>query len=104
MGLRMLFLSKVILEIPFNDSLIQKFGHPNILITDPPRSGMHPDVINQLLELKVPNIIYVSCDSSTLARDLSLLSERYTVDGIQPVDMFPQTYHIETVVNLTLKP
>ena len=84
--------------------MIQKFGHPNILITDPPRAGMHPDVINQLLELKVPNIIYVSCDSSTLARDLSLLSERYTVDGIQPVDMFPQTYHIETVVNLTLKP
>ncbi|MEC8140658.1 MAG: 23S rRNA (uracil(1939)-C(5))-methyltransferase RlmD [Bacteroidota bacterium] len=87
----------------FNDSLIKKFGHPNILITDPPRAGMHPDVITQLLELKVPNIIYVSCDSSTLARDLSLLSERYSVDGIQPVDMFPQTYHIETVVNLTLK-
>ena len=73
------------------------------MITDPPRAGMHPDVINQLLELKVPNIIYVSYDSSTLARDLYLLSERYTVDGIQPVDMFPQTYHIETVVNLTFK-
>ena len=102
-GVKHAFFVKGDIRDTFNDSLIQKFGHPNILITDPPRAGMHPDVINQLLELKVPNIIYISCDSSTLARDLSLLSERYTVDGIQPVDMFPQTYHIETVVNLTLK-
>jgi 23S rRNA (uracil1939-C5)-methyltransferase len=64
---------------------------------------MHPDVIFQLLDLKAPKIIYVSCDSSTLARDLALLSEAYRVDAIQPVDMFPQTYHIETVAALTLK-
>tara|TARA_B100000575_G_scaffold294677_1_gene313131 strand:+ start:20231 stop:21631 length:1401 start_codon:yes stop_codon:yes gene_type:complete len=103
-GVKHAFFVKGDIKDAFNESLIQQFGHPNVLITDPPRAGMHPDVITQLLELRAPNIIYVSCDSSTLARDLSLLSERYTVNAIQPVDMFPQTYHIETVVSLTLKP
>jgi 23S rRNA (uracil1939-C5)-methyltransferase len=64
---------------------------------------MHPDVVQQLLDLKTPRIVYVSCDSSTMARDIEKLSSLYKVDAIQPVDMFPQTYHIETVALLTLK-
>ena len=102
-GVEHAFFVKGDMKDTFNESLIQQYGHPNVLITDPPRAGMHPDVITQLLDLKAPKIIYVSCDSSTLARDLALLSEAYSIDAIQPVDMFPQTYHIETVAALTLK-
>ncbi len=102
-GVEHAFFVKGDMRDTFNETLIQQHGHPNVLITDPPRAGMHPDVITQLLDLKAPKIIYVSCDSSTLARDLALLSEAYSIDAIQPVDMFPQTYHIETVAALTLK-
>ena len=102
-GVKHAYFVKGDMKDTFNEALIQQYGHPNVLITDPPRAGMHPDVISQLLDLKAPKIIYVSCDSSTLARDLALLSEAYRVDAIQPVDMFPQTYHIETVAALTLK-
>ncbi|MEL0011739.1 MAG: 23S rRNA (uracil(1939)-C(5))-methyltransferase RlmD, partial [Bacteroidota bacterium] len=87
----------------FNETLISEYGVPTVLITDPPRAGMHPDVVQQLLDLKTPRIVYVSCDSSTMARDIEKLSNIYQVEAIQPVDMFPQTYHIETVALLTLK-
>ena len=76
---------------------------PNVVITDPPRAGMHPDVVTELLQLAPERIVYVSCNSATLSRDLALLSQKYEIGTVQPVDMFPQTYHIETVAQLTLK-
>lgn len=87
----------------FNAALLEKHGKPDIIVTDPPRVGMHPDVVKQLIELKCPTIVYVSCNSSTLSRDLALLKEVYDIEVVQPVDMFPQTYHIESVAKLTLK-
>lgn len=87
----------------FTQDVVDKFGAPDVLITDPPRAGMHPDVVTRLCELKVPRLVYVSCDSSTMARDLKILSEVYDVLEVQPVDMFPQTYHVEAVAKLRLK-
>lgn len=87
----------------FTTEMVEEFGAPNVLITDPPRAGMHPDVVAKLCALKTPKIVYVSCDSSTMARDLKLLSEVYEVEKVQPVDMFPQTYHVEAVAKLTLR-
>ena len=81
----------------------EKHGKPDILITDPPRAGMHSKVVFMLLELEAPRIIYVSCNPATQARDLELLSEKYEVLKMRPVDMFPQTHHIETVALLQLK-
>lgn len=86
-----------------NEEFISKHARPDVIITDPPRAGMHEDVVNMLLKLEAPKIVYVSCNPATQARDLALLAEKYTVDRIQPVDMFPQTYHVENVVRLTLK-
>lgn len=87
----------------FNEAFINKHGRADVVITDPPRDGMHQDVVIQLLALEAPKIVYVSCNSATQARDLALLSEKYEVHKVQPVDMFPQTYHVENVVLLTLK-
>ena len=87
----------------FTQEIVDEFGAPDVLITDPPRAGMHPDVVARLCELKVPRMVYVSCDSSTMARDLKILSEVYDVIEVQPVDMFPQTYHVEAVAKLRLK-
>lgn len=84
-----------------NDEFLSATGRPDCVITDPPRSGMHPDVVNQLCSLDTDRLVYVSCNPSTMARDLKQLSEYYTVDEVQPVDMFPQTYHIEAVAKLT---
>ena len=81
----------------------QKHGKPDILITDPPRSGMHPKVVKMLLALEAPKLIYVSCKPSTQARDFEILSEKYEVVKCQPVDMFPHTHHIENVALLKLK-
>jgi 23S rRNA (uracil1939-C5)-methyltransferase len=78
-------------------------GKADILITDPPRAGMHPKVVEMLLKLQVPKIVYVSCNPATQARDLALLSEVYDVKKSQAVDMFPHTHHIENVALLTLK-
>ncbi len=75
-------------------------NRPEVVITDPPRAGMHADVVKTLLELKPERIIYVSCNPATQARDLSLLKESYKVTKIQPVDMFPHTHHVENVVLL----
>lgn len=87
----------------FGEEITEQYGHPDCLITDPPRAGMHPDVVAHLNKLKVPKLVYISCNSSTMARDLKKLSDVYTIEEIQPVDMFPQTYHIETVAKLRLK-
>ncbi|MBL4706970.1 MAG: class I SAM-dependent RNA methyltransferase, partial [Flavobacteriales bacterium] len=87
----------------FNESFIQENGKPDVIITDPPRAGMHTDVIEQLLALEANRIVYVSCNPATQARDLQLLDEKYKVSKVQPVDMFPHTHHVENVVLLTLK-
>nr|WP_314558730.1 23S rRNA (uracil(1939)-C(5))-methyltransferase RlmD [uncultured Capnocytophaga sp.] len=84
----------------FNDDFIKANGIPDVVITDPPRDGMHKDVVTQLLQIAAPTIVYVSCNSATQARDLALLDELYEVVKVQPVDMFPQTYHVENVVLL----
>ncbi len=87
----------------FTQEIVDEFGAPDVLITDPPRVGMHPDVVTRLCELKVPRIVYVSCNTSTMARDLKELTEVYDIVEVQPVDMFPQTYHVEAVAKLRLK-
>jgi 23S rRNA (uracil1939-C5)-methyltransferase len=81
----------------------EKHGKPDLVISDPPRAGMHGEVCNTLLKLEAPRIVYVSCNPSSQARDLVLLSEKYDVDRIKPVDMFPHTHHIENVVLLVLR-
>lgn len=85
------------------DEFIADHAAPDVIITDPPRAGMHEDVVNMLLKLAAPKIVYISCNPATQARDIALLGEKYSVDIVQPVDMFPQTYHVENVVLLTLK-
>lgn len=82
---------------------ISVHGKPDVVITDPPRAGMHPDVIQRLLEMEAPKIVYVSCNAATQARDIQLLKEKYELSRIKPVDMFPHTQHVENVVLLTLK-
>ncbi|WP_343069190.1 23S rRNA (uracil(1939)-C(5))-methyltransferase RlmD [Hymenobacter citatus] len=82
---------------------IQQHGRPDVVITDPPRAGMHVDVVQRLLEMRAPRIVYVSCNPATQARDLELLDEAYKVVKVQPVDMFPHTHHVENVVLLELR-
>ena len=84
----------------FTEDFIRKIGRPDVVITDPPRDGMHKKVIGQLLDVGAKKIVYVSCNPATKARDLALMTEHYTVTKVQPVDMFPQTYHVENVVLL----
>jgi 23S rRNA (uracil1939-C5)-methyltransferase len=86
-----------------NDEFFEQHGKPDVVITDPPRAGMHEKLIIKLLEMAAPKIVYVSCNTATQARDLGLLAEKYTIEKIQPVDMFPHTHHIECVVLLKLK-
>ncbi|MDO7745143.1 MAG: 23S rRNA (uracil(1939)-C(5))-methyltransferase RlmD [Pedobacter sp.] len=81
---------------------IAEHGKPDVVITDPPRAGMHADVVERLLEMEAEKIVYVSCNAATQARDLALLKEKYTVGRIKPVDMFPHTQHVENVVLLNL--
>ena len=76
---------------------------PNVIVIDPPRSGMHPDVANQVMTLAPEKVVYVSCNPATLARDLNLMKDDYTVVEVQPVDMFPHTFHIESVAKLIRK-
>lgn len=82
------------------ESFIEQHGRPDVIITDPPRAGMHTDVIEVILKAAPKRIVYVSCNSATQARDLQLLDTDYRVTRIQPVDMFPQTHHVENVVLL----
>jgi 23S rRNA (uracil1939-C5)-methyltransferase len=85
-------------------AFLAQFGRPDVVILDPPRAGLHPDVVKRLLKLHPPILVYSSCNPATQARDLKLLSSGYRVDLVQPVDMFPQTYHIEAVARLTARP
>jgi len=84
-------------------SFIENYGKPDVIITDPPRAGMHDNVIKQILFCEPQRIVYVSCNPATQARDLQLLSEKYQVTAVQPVDMFPHTHHVENVVKLELR-
>ncbi|MFI2743947.1 23S rRNA (uracil(1939)-C(5))-methyltransferase RlmD [Zhouia sp. PK063] len=84
----------------FNERFIAENGFPNVIITDPPRDGMHKDVVQQILNIAPEKVVYVSCNSATQARDLALMDEIYKVTKVQPVDMFPQTHHVENVVLL----
>src|SRR6202000_515132 len=82
---------------------VAEHGKPDVIITDPPRAGMHPDVVNRLMEIEAKKIVYVSCNPATQARDLLVLQEKYDVVKIQPVDMFPHTQHVENVVLLVIR-
>jgi len=82
---------------------VAEHGKPDVIITDPPRAGMHPDVVNRLMEIEAEKIVYVSCNAATQARDLLVLKEKYDTVKIQPVDMFPHTQHVENVVLLVLR-
>ncbi|MFJ1329553.1 23S rRNA (uracil(1939)-C(5))-methyltransferase RlmD [Capnocytophaga canimorsus] len=84
----------------FNEAFIAENGVPDLIITDPPRDGMHKDVVQQILNIAPPKVVYVSCNSATQARDLALMDAMYKVTKVQPVDMFPQTHHVENVVLL----
>ncbi len=86
-----------------NDDFIAQHGRPDIIITDPPRAGMHEDVVNVILNAEPKRIVYVSCNPATQARDLALLDAKYKVTRVQPVDMFPHTQHVENVVQLELR-
>jgi 23S rRNA (uracil1939-C5)-methyltransferase len=88
------------MKVVFNDAFIAQHGHPDVIITDPPRDGMHKDVIEQIMKIAPDKIVYVSCNSATQARDLALMDEKYKVTRVRPVDMFPQTHHVENVVLL----
>lgn len=85
------------------EDFVAHHGKPDVMIVDPPRAGMHEDVVNVILASEPKRIVYVSCNPATQARDLALLDKKYTVTEIQPVDMFPHTHHVENVVGLTLK-
>ncbi|SHJ41892.1 23S rRNA (uracil(1939)-C(5))-methyltransferase RlmD [Pseudozobellia thermophila] len=84
----------------FNEQFIAENGVPDVIITDPPRDGMHKDVVQQILNISPKRVVYVSCNSATQARDLALMKDVYHVAKVQPVDMFPQTHHVENVVLL----
>ncbi|MDO6810711.1 23S rRNA (uracil(1939)-C(5))-methyltransferase RlmD [Zobellia galactanivorans] len=84
----------------FNQEFIEANGTPDVIITDPPRDGMHKDVVQQILNIAPDKVVYVSCNSATQARDLALMKDTYQVIKVQPVDMFPQTHHVENIVLL----
>jgi 23S rRNA (uracil1939-C5)-methyltransferase len=86
-----------------NMEFLSKHGRPDVVITDPPRAGMHEDVSKMLLEAAPKRIVYVSCNAATQARDLAILSAQYTIQEVQPVDMFPHTMHVENIVSLKKK-
>jgi 23S rRNA (uracil1939-C5)-methyltransferase len=86
-----------------NAAFIEKYGRPDVIITDPPRAGMHDDVIETILFAEPKRIVYVSCNPATQARDLNLLDKKYKVTKVQPIDMFPHTHHVENIVLLEIK-
>jgi 23S rRNA (uracil1939-C5)-methyltransferase len=87
----------------FNNEFIKQHGKPDVIITDPPREGMHKDVVEQIIKIGSKRVVYVSCNSATQARDLALMNEKYKVVRVRPVDMFPQTHHVENVVLLEIR-
>lgn len=88
------------MKVVFNEAFIAQHGKPDVIITDPPRDGMHATVIEQILKIAPNKIVYVSCNSATQARDLALMDDFYKVTKVRPVDMFPQTHHVENVILL----
>ncbi len=94
------FLSGDLMRL-FTPAFVEEHGRPDVLIADPPRGGMHPKVVETIGRLHPERFVYVSCNPQTQARDLSLLAERYRIDAVQPVDLFPHTFHVENVVRLT---
>jgi 23S rRNA (uracil1939-C5)-methyltransferase len=86
-----------------NDEFFAAHGKPDVIITDPPRAGMHEKLVKKILEMEAPTVVYVSCNPATQARDLNLLGEKYEVTKVQPVDMFPHTHHIENVVQMKIR-
>lgn len=86
-----------------NDDFFEEHGKPDLVITDPPRAGMHNDVVETLLKIKAARIVYISCNPATQARDLERLTDDYDIDEVQPFDMFPHTHHLENIVSLNLK-
>jgi len=87
----------------FTNKFVIKNGKPDIIITDPPRDGMHKKVVEQILKIEAKRIIYISCNSATQARDIAMMSEKYKIINNQAIDMFPQTHHIEHILVLVLK-
>ena len=83
-----------------NEEFVKENGHPDVIVTDPPRAGMHADVVQTIINILPKKIVYVSCNPATQARDLTLLSDYYKTTKVQPVDMFPHTQHVENVVLL----
>lgn len=81
-------------------AFIDEHGHPDVMIIDPPRAGMHQDVVDVILAAEPRRLVYVSCNPATQARDLALLDVKYRIEAVQPVDMFPHTQHVENVVRL----
>ena len=90
---------KDVFTLPF----VEQNGMPDVIILDPPRAGVHPKVVERILEIQPARIVYVSCNPATQARDLALLNDAYDITAVQPVDMFPQTHHVENVVQLKRK-
>ena len=86
-----------------DDIFFEKNGPPGVIIVDPPRAGLHEKLVQKLLQIEAPVIVYVSCNPATQARDINLLNAKYSVEKVQPVDMFPHTHHIENVAQLKLK-
>lgn len=97
------FVSSDLRKALLSPDLLSKYGKPDVLIIDPPRSGMHADVVREILELAPERISYISCNPATQARDIEMMSDKYSVEALQPVDMFPQTWHIECVAKLMRK-
>ncbi len=87
----------------FTPDFVREHGRPDVLVVDPPRAGMHPKVVEQIARLRPERFVYVSCNPQTQARDLALLAGHYRVEAVQPVDLFPHTHHIESVVKLSLR-
>src|SRR5690606_13770925 len=84
----------------FNNTFIKTHGEQDVIITDPPRDGLYKDMVAQILNIAPKNEVYVSCNSATQARDLTLMRDSYKISKVIPVDMFPQTHHVENVVLL----
>ncbi len=87
----------------FNDKLFKQFGKADVIILDPPRAGIHENVVIALKKVQAKKIVYISCNPATQARDLALLADLYTIEEVQPVDMFPHTHHVENIVSLAIK-
>ena len=87
----------------FNEALFAEYGAPDVMVTDPPRSGMHKDLVETIARARPKKIVYVSCNPATQARDIALLADAYSLEKVQPVDMFPHTHHVENIVLLKLK-